>query len=350
MADCALTRNRADLDRVQLHPHYLKPGTAVEPDCTLFGQSFGFPCGVSPIGLSGLIWPRSTEFLAAAAKQANIPFILSTVASTAIETAARYAEDRFWFQLYPPPDRAVSLDLMRRAKDTGCKHLVVTIDVPALGRRPRDIHNGLGMPPAITVKNIWQSMLRPAWSMATLRTGVPRFETLEPYMGEKIKLKGATNYVRNAFKEPVDENVLKIIRDQWPHHLIVKGILTVDDAHRAITAGADGLIISNHGGRQLDAAPSTISVTREIADAVRGKAVVMADSGVESGVDIARFLANGAQMVFAGRAFMYGVGALGKRGAIHAIHILEAEFGQTLGQLGCRRPVDLPEHSGSFAG
>ncbi len=344
ITDCSLKRNRVDLDAIFLQPQYLRPKAKLTTEVELFGQKYSVPFGIAPIGLGGLIWPRGAEYLASAAKQSNLPFVLSTVASTSIETAAKYAEENFWFQLYPPPDEKVRDNLIQRADDVGCKNLVVTIDVPVLGRRPRDIRNGLSMPPSLTTKNIFQTVVRPRWALASLITGIPQFEVLKPYMEENVKLKSAANYVRSTYKEPVDENLLGKVRDRWPHNLIVKGILNLDDAHRAISAGADGLIISNHGGRQLDAARSTISVTREISEGVGDKAIVMADSGVESGVDIARFLAQGARMVFAGRAFMYGVAGLGAPGAAHTIKILAEELTQTMGQLGCENPARLREH------
>lgn len=340
--DRAVNNNRQQLDQVFLRPRNLNCAANVDLTTTLFGRSYASPFGVAPVGLSGVAWPRASEFLAYAANQRNIPFILSSVSTTSIESAARNAKDNFWFQLYPPKDLGIRADILRRAREAGCQNLVVTIDVPSLSWRPRDIKNGLAIPPRISLKSIYQSVTHPRWAIATAKKGMPQFETLEPYIEKKLNLKQKAQNIRHALREVVDENVLTHIRDNWDRNLIVKGILSVDDARSAIDCGADGLIISNHGGRQLDAAVSPIEVLAEIKNELGGQAVIMADSGVESGVDIARFLACGAQMVFAGRAFMYGVSALGHRGGTHTIDILNSELRQVLEQLRCPDAGELP--------
>ncbi len=351
ISDSALRANRQDLERIKLVPDYLSGATPADLSCEILAQNYRLPIGIAPIGLSGLIWPRSAEYLAAAAKQAGIPFVLSTVASTCIEKAAELAEENFWFQLYPPPDQDnhksgrqnIRQDLIKRAHSVGCKNLVVTIDVPALGRRPRDLQNGIAIPPKLSFRNLIESIACPSWGLSTLATGLPEFACVENYLGDIKGMKNRAYYVRSVFKEVVDQTLLKQVRDEWQHNLIVKGILTPQDAALAKQCGADAIWISNHGGRQLDAAPSTISVLRNIAESTAGAMPIIADSGVESGTDIARFLAHGADMVFAGRAFMYGVAALGKPGAAHAINILKAELLQTVNQLGCHQTRQLAD-------
>ncbi len=342
--NCAVRKNREALDAVYLRPNYLSTCEKVDLSATLFGQTYSAPFGVAPLGLSGLIWPGAAEFLAQAAHEANIPFVLSTLASTSIETAAERAKENFWFQLYPPSDLEIRADLMRRAQAVGCQNLVVTVDVPSAGRRPMDIKNGLSVPPKISAKSAVQVMMRPAWALATARAGMPQFATMSPYMKNLSNLSDVANYVRTALKDIVDAKMLRQIRDSWTGNLIVKGISNVEDAESAIEAGADGLIVSNHGGRQLDAAEPSITTVAAIASAAGDRTVVMADSGVGSGPDIAKFLARGAQMVFAGRAFTYGVGAFGKPGAEHTIDILRAELKQVLEQLRCSAPSRLPEY------
>ena len=344
ISDCSVTVNRQDLDSLRLFPKYLRPCTEPDLMCEIVGKQFSMPLGMAPIGLSDLIWPRSAEFLAKAAKQANIPFTLSTVGSTSIERAAQLAEDCFWFQLYPPPDQKIRMDLIRRALDVGCEHLVVTVDVPYLGRRPKDLVNGISIPPKFTLENSFQTLMHPSWAFSTLRNGLPQFGSLLPYLGEQKSLKDIGNYVRATLKDIVDENLLKEIRDQWPHKLIVKGILGADDAQRAINIGADALVVSNHGGRQLDPAPSTISVLADVANVAKGSAELIVDSGMTSGVDICRFLSHGADMVLGGRAFMFGVAALGESGAEHTIDILKAELIQTMSQLRCQNREDIKNH------
>ena len=342
--EVALRANRSALDAIQLRADYLAPYQKPDLSTGLFGKTYSAPFGIAPLGLTGIIWPGASLMHARAAKKANIPFVLSTLSTSSIEEAAVCAEDNFWFQLYPPSDEYIRDDLMKRAEAVGCQNLVVTIDVAAPGQRPRDIRNGLSVPPKITAKNIIQSAMRPFWGMATLRAGLPQFASVTPYMKNIGNMNDVANFVRNTLKDVVDENLLKAIRDKWKGKLIVKGINHVDDALRAVAAGVDGIIVSNHGGRQLDAAQSPVNTLREIKKAVPSEVTVMADSGVESGVDIARFLAEGADAVFAGRAFLYGVGAHGEAGAEHAADLLRDELMQVMIQLHCRKPGDLGRH------
>ncbi len=333
--------NRQSLDAVKLRADYLVPHKAPNLSTELLGQMYSAPLGIAPLGLTGIIWPNATLFHARAAKQSNIPFVLSTLSTNSIEQAAECAEENFWFQLYPPSDLSIRSDLIRRAEAVGCKNLVVTIDVPAAGQRPRDIKNGLAIPPRISPKSIFQSTLCPAWSIETLKAGLPQFASITPYMKDVSNMEDVANYIRTTLKDVVDQEMLKTIRDSWRGNLIVKGINNVGDALLAVEAGADGIIVSNHGGRQLDAAPSTVDTLREIKGALPEQVVVMVDSGVESGVDIARFLAQGASAVFAGRAFLYGVGAHGEQGAQHTIDILTEELTQVMSQLHCELPSQI---------
>ncbi len=342
--DRALTNNRHQLDQIFLQPRNLNHATVVDTSATLFGRTYDSPIGIAPVGLSGVAWPRASEFQAQAAHKHNIPFVLSSVATTSIETAARHAKENFWFQLYPPRDLEMRSDMLRRARYAGCENLVVTVDVPSLSWRPRDIKNGLAIPPRISLKSVYQTITHPHWAIATAKAGMPEFETLKPYINTSQGLKKTAQNIRHALREIVDESVLRQIRDSWHGNLIVKGILSIDDARSAVDCGADGLIVSNHGGRQLDAAVSPIQVLSDIKDELGERAVIMADSGVESGVDVARYLACGARMVFAGRAFMYGVSALGRYGGAHTIDILNSELRQVLEQLRCPNTSALPDY------
>lgn len=342
--DRAVSNNRVQLDKIYLGPRNLETPADIDLSTTVFGEIYASPFGIAPVGLSGVAWPRASEFQAKAARQRNIPFILSSVSTTSIETAAESAGENFWFQLYPPKDIEMRADILDRARRSGCRNLVVTIDVPSLSWRPRDIRNGLAIPPRISIKSIYQTITHPFWAIATARNGMPQFETLKPYIQNDLDLKQTAQNIRHALRVVVDENVLKQIRDNWRGNLIVKGILSLEDARRAIECGADGLIVSNHGGRQLDAALSPVAVLPNITREFGEHAVIMADSGVESGVDIARMLACGAKMVFAGRAFMYGVSALAERGATHTVDILNSELKQVLEQIRCERPDRLPEY------
>lgn len=340
----AVNTNRAALDQIQLQPDYFSPFKPVDLSVELFGRSYSAPIGIAPIGLSGVVWPNASVIHAKTAREANIPFVLSSVSTSSIEKAAEHAQDNFWFQLYPPKDRDIRTDLLNRAMKVGCQTLVVTIDVPSASWRPRDIRNGLAVPPRISVKSIFQSGLCPEWSLATLKTGMPQFETLKPYLAHTKSLKETARLIRHTLREVVDESVIREIRDDWRGKLVVKGINSLGDAVRAAECGADGIIVSNHGGRQLDAARSPVTILPEITDAVGDRLVVMADSGVASGVDIGRYLACGARMVFSGRAFIYGVAALGSRGGLHTYDILYSELKQLLEQLHCQSVDRLPNH------
>jgi L-lactate dehydrogenase (cytochrome) len=239
----------------------------------------------------------------------------------------------------------IRADLIKRVKDTGCKNLVITVDVPSASRRIKSIKSGLGVPPKITVKSVLESMQCPSWSLATLKAGLPQFASLLPYIKDISNIEDIANFVRMTLRDVVDETMLKSIRDNWQGNLIIKGISHVDDAKKVAALGADGIIVSNHGGRQLDASVPPVDVLHEISEAVSSEITVMADSGVETGVDIARYLSQGAKAVFAGRAFLYGVGAHGELGATHAIDILYDELEQVMSQLHCAQPHEMTAYT-----
>ena len=248
----ALKNNRESLDAVFLRPGYLQSYVAPQLKTELFGKEYNAPFGIAPLGLTGLIWPDASAMHARAALKANIPFVLSTLSTISIEDAAKSAEDNFWFQLYPPSDLEIRADLIKRAKDSGCKNLVVTVDVPSASRRIRSIKSGLAVPPKITLKSVFESAMRPSWSIATLSAGLPQFASIMPYIKDTSNIEDIANFVRITLKDVVDGVMLQEIRDAWGGNLIVKGISQVDDAKQAAAIGVDGIIVSNHGGRQLD--------------------------------------------------------------------------------------------------
>ena len=308
-----LHRNTADIRDVQLKPYYLKEydGTSLETE--LFGHTYDAPFGVAPVGLQGLMWPRATEILAEAAIAHNIPFILSTVATASIERVAEITKGSFWFQLYHPREDKLRDDMLKRAWDAGCQVLVILSDVPTFGYRPKEIINGLAIPPRMTLKNLLQIAGSPRWALETLLAGQPNFATLKPYMPGKMNLKHLGLFMNKTFNGRLTEDKIKAIRDQWKGKLVLKGVATEEDTQRAIDLGLDGIIVSNHGGRQLDAGESTIKPLARISDKYKGQIKVMMDSGIRSGPDIACSLASGAEFTFMGRSFMYGVSALGKQ-------------------------------------
>jgi L-lactate dehydrogenase (cytochrome) len=341
--DINLARNTSDIRQIELLPQYLTEHTGSAMTTELFGRTYQAPFGVAPVGLQGLMWPNAPEILAKAAKKHNVPFCLSTVSTSSIERIAELTEGDFWFQLYHPAEASVRDDIIKRAERAGCPVLVILCDVPTFGYRPRDIRNGLAMPPKMTVRNILQIFGRPEWAIRTLIHGQPNFETLKPYMPDNLDLAQLGQFMDKTFSGRLNEERIKPIRDMWPGKLVLKGVANEMDAERAIELGLDGLIVSNHGGRQLDAGESSIKPLTRIAKAYGDKITVMMDSGIRSGPDIARTLASGAAFCFLGRAFMYGVAALGNRGGDHTMAILKRQLQQVMEQICCEQVKDFPK-------
>lgn len=342
--DVNLHKNTSEIRDVELLPYYLSKHTGSSMKTELFGHTYDAPFGIAPVGLQGLMWPNSPEILAKAAFEHNIPFILSTVTTSSIERVAEISEGNSWFQLYHPTENSMRDDIINRAAAAECPVLVILSDVPTFGFRPRDIRNGLAMPPKMSIKNIIQVFGRPHWAMQTLKYGQPNFETLKPYMPKNLDLKQLGKFMDQTFSGRLNEEKIKPIRDMWKGKLVLKGVANEADVEKAIALGIDGIIISNHGGRQLDAGESTIKPLTRIAKKYSSQIKVMMDSGLRSGPDIARTLASGAEFTFMGRSFMYGVAALGKHGGDHTISLLKTELQQVMEQICCERVEDFPNH------
>ena len=342
--DVNLHKNTSDIRQVELLPYYLSKHTGSSMKTELFGHVYDAPFGVAPVGLQGLMWPNSPEILAKAAYEHNIPFILSTVTTSSIERISEITEGKAWFQLYHPAEESVRNDIIKRAEAAECPVLVILCDVPTFGFRPRDIRNGLAMPPKMSVKNILQVLGRPNWAIQTLKYGQPNFETLRPYMPKGLDLAQLGQFMDRTFSGRLNEERIKPIRDMWKGKLVIKGVANEADAERAIKLGLDGIIVSNHGGRQLDAGESTIRPLSRIAEKYGDQIKVMMDSGLRSGPDIARTMASGAQFTFMGRSFMYGVAALGAEGGDHTISLLKTELRQVMEQICCEEVKDFPNH------
>ncbi|MFV9551376.1 alpha-hydroxy acid oxidase [Algibacter sp. PT7-4] len=342
--DVNLIRNTSELREVQLKPNYLRNHNGSSLKTNLFGVEYDAPFGVAPVGLQGLMWPNSPEILAKAAFEHNIPFILSTVTTTSIERAAELTEGKAWFQLYHPTENKLRDDIINRAAVAECPVLVILCDVPTFGFRPRDIRNGLAMPPKMNLKNILEGFTHPHWSLQTLKHGIPNFATLKPYMPKNLDLKQLGKFMDQTFSGRLNEEKIKPIRDMWKGKLVLKGVASEYDAEQAIKLGLDGIIVSNHGGRQLDAGQSTIKPLATLAEKYGDQIEVMMDSGVRSGPDVARALASGAKFTFMGRSFMYGVSALGKKGGNHTISLLKTELQQVMEQLCCEKTSHFPNH------
>jgi L-lactate dehydrogenase (cytochrome) len=342
--DVNLYKNTAELREVELKPLYLNKHTGSDMKTELFGHVYDAPFGIAPVGLQGLLWPNAPEILAKAAFQHNIPFILSTVSTSAIERIAELTEGRAWFQLYHPADNKLRDDIIKRAESAGCQILVILCDVPSFGYRPRDIRNGLAMPPRMTFNNVLQIMGRPEWALKTLLHGQPAFATMKPYMPKGLNMKKLGLFMNQTFSGRLNEEKIKPIREMWKGKLVLKGVASEEDTEMAIRLGVDGIIVSNHGGRQLDAGQSAIKPLTAIAKKYKSQIKVMMDSGIRSGPDVARALASGAGFAFMGRTFMYGVAALGNQGGHHTISILKTQLQQVMEQICCEKTSDFPAH------
>lgn len=342
--DVSLGRNTSEIRKVQLQPRYLRNYGTSSIKTKVMGMEFDAPFGIAPVGLQGLMWPNTPAILAEAANKHNIPFILSTVTTMDIEKASELTEGNAWFQLYNPVEDTIRDSIIDRAEAAGCPVLVLLCDVPTFGYRPRDFRNGLALPPKMTVANILQILGKPTWAFNTLKYGQPTFETLKPYTPEGLNLKQLGAFMNKTFSGRLNEEKIKPIRHRWKGKLVLKGVASEQDTQDAIRMGFDGIIVSNHGGRQLDAAQSTINSLQEIAAKYSGQIEVMMDSGLRSGPDIARAMACGAKFTFMGRSFVYGTGALGNKGGDHTIGMLKTQFKQVMDQLCCENVEDLPKH------
>ncbi|MDP5122116.1 MAG: alpha-hydroxy-acid oxidizing protein, partial [Spirosomaceae bacterium] len=274
----------------------------------------------------------------------NIPFILSTVGTASIEKVAELTEGNAWFQLYHPKEEELRDKLLERCAEAGLDTLVILADVPSFGIRPKEIKNGLAIPPKLSARNMLQIIGSPRWAIETLLAGQPEFKTLLPYIPKGLSLKHLGQFMNRTFSGRMSEDRVKAIRDKWKGNLVLKGVASEEDTEAAIRMGVDGIIVSNHGGRQLNAGQSTIKPLQQISEKYKNKIKIMMDSGIRTGPDIASSLASGAEFTFLGRSFMYGVGALGKDGGNHTIELLKMELKQVMEQVCCERVSDLPNH------
>lgn len=333
--EVCLARNRSALDDVLMMPRYMSEAPVPDIGCRLFGRDYDAPFGVAPLGLSGLMWPGAERKLATGAQAENIPYVLSTVATESLENARSFAGENAWFQYYPANDARVEQAILERCERAGYDVVVLTVDVPVHTRRAHDIRNGLSVPPAFDLKTVSQMITHPRWAFGMLREGVPQFTNITPYYEEGESIAASVKFLTKVMKGHITQARFDEIRRRWPGKLLVKGVLDVGEATRYLDSGADGLVISNHGGRQADAAPSAVSVLPRIREQVGAEAVLLADGGARCGLDIVKMLALGANFVLLGRPFIFALAALDRRGPEHVIGVLKAEMRADLGQLGC---------------
>ncbi|MCB1444479.1 MAG: alpha-hydroxy-acid oxidizing protein [Rhizobiaceae bacterium] len=334
-------RNTGDLQKILFMPRYLSDAQDPDISTTVFGQRLAAPFGVAPVGLGGLQWPGCEPPIGRAARRHDVLHILSTHATQSLEAMKAHTGPSGWFQLYPPKDPAMETDMIERAKRAGYDVLVVTVDIPAVTRRDRDIRNGLSVPPQFDLRTVCHAAMRPHWLLRLARHGIPHFENLEPYAPKGLSIREFGEFLGTILSNHITADRFRQIRDRWPGKVVVKGVLDPEEAAAYMTLGADGIIVSNHGGRQLDAAPSSVSMLPHVRRRLGPDALVMVDGGVRSGLDIARMVALGADYVFMGRPFIFSAAAIGDDGPAHLIDVLKQELRGTMWQLGCPRLADL---------
>ena len=329
-------RNIDSLRAITLHPQLLRGELRPELKTTLFGKTYDLPFGVAPVGLTGLMWPQAEIILAKTAEKYNIPFSLSTVATETPETVGPHIGDVGWFQLYPPREIEMNRVFLDRAKTNGFKTLLITADVPTPSRRERTKRAGLNMPQKITPSLIWQGINHPAWSMATMRRGLPALRFVESY-SEFNTMMSVGGFVRDRLGGNLSWDLAARIRDHWDGPVVIKGILHPEDAQKAVELGFEGIVVSNHGGRQFDGGPASIDALSDIVSAVKGKTSIIMDSGLRSGLDIMKAMSRGADFCLLGRSFIYGVCALGDVGGYHVVEILKDELINNMINVGIER-------------
>lgn len=327
------TKNIEAFNGITFTPQFCKGILQPNIKTELFGQKYAAPFGIAPVGLTGLMWPMAEHLLAASANRYQIPYTLSTVATETPETVGKHVGNMGWFQLYPPRDVEVRQSLLKRAKEAGFHTLLVTADVPMASRRERTKRAGLQMPPQITPQLIWQGITHPTWTIQTLKNGLPKLRTIEAYTDYK-NMKFVSGYVGNRLGGTLSWDYCKALREEWKGAMVLKGVLHPADAHTAIEVGFDGIVVSNHGGRQFDGAPTSIEALPLLVKEVKHKTTILLDSGVRTGLDIMRALSLGADFVLLGRAFMYGVAALGRYGGDHVVEVLMDDLKNNMVQLG----------------
>ena len=332
--DEALENNRKAFNEVFLVPQYLKGTVNPNLKTKLFGYEYDAPFGMAPVGMTSLMWPGAEIALSKMSVKNNIPFSLSTVSCTSVEEVGKHLDGNGWFQLYPPADKAIRNDLLKRAKDSGFKTLIITADIPASSRRERLRMAGVSVPPKNNLRTFFQAVICPSWSIGTLISGIPAFGTMDQYSDGSWhgNAKSKAGFAGSQMQRYLDWDYLKEVRDIWKGPIILKGLMDIEDAIKT-TKFVDAIYLSNHGGRQLDIAPSTLQILPEIRKKVGSKFPIIIDSGFYSGQDICKGLMLGADFVMTGRPFIIGLAALGSKGANHVHDILKDELSNIMEQV-----------------
>ena len=334
--EAGLERNRAAFDRYKLLPRYLIDVANRSQAVKLFGYDYASPFGISPMGIAGFFRPGADLMLARAAARFDIPYIMSSASCDSIEAAMAEAPKTTWFQIYGTRDPHITLDLVRRAKALGVRVLLITVDTPVMGKRERNIRNGFRRPMKMTPSVILQGLSRPGWTYRYLtKGGIPTMENWRPYAPAGANASAIADLYGEQTPAPAQTwSIFEQVRKAWDGPLVVKGVMHPADALKCLELGANGVMVSNHGGRQLDSAPGSIDMLPAIADAVGGRMEVLIDSGFRRGSDVGKALCLGAKAAFFGRPAMFGVAAGGETGAGEVIDIMRQEISLLMGQLG----------------
>jgi L-lactate dehydrogenase (cytochrome) len=334
--EVTLRENRRAFNRLQLRQRVMQNVDHRSLGTTMLGSPVSMPLAIAPTGLTGLQHGSGEILGARAAAEAGIPFCLSTVSICSIEQVRAACDTPFWFQVYVMRDRGFTRELIRRARAAQCSALMLTADLTVQGQRHREIKNGLAVPPKVTLRNVFDIMSKPRWVWNVLRAPSRSFGNLDGRIQGADSLTTLAQWIANQFDPTLNWNDLAWIREEWPGKLIIKGILDPEDARLAVEHGVDAIVVSNHGGRQLDGAPATIDVLPSIVDAVAGRIEVLFDSGITSGQDLIKALALGARAGLIGKAFLYGLGAHGQQGVTQAIELIRRELSVTMALTGQR--------------
>lgn len=338
-----LLRNRQAFERYRLLPRYLRDVSQRDLSVTLFGRTYASPIGISPTGLAGLFRPDADLMLAAAAREANIPFLLSSAANASIEDVMAVAPENVWFQMYGTRDERINMDLVERARQVGVRVLVISVDVPVNSNRERNKRNGFSRPFRMTPSIVLDALGHPAWVLRYLRTGgIPMMRNWMPYAREGASAADVADMYGTLTPAPmISWDHIQRIRQAWPGTLVIKGLMHPDDAREAVRHGIDGLVVSNHGGRQLDTAPSPLEVLPAIRAAVGDAMPLILDSGVRRGSDVVVARCLGANSTLFGRPTLFGVAAAGQAGAARALQLVRQEIDMVMTQIGCRAVSEL---------
>ncbi|MBV8791214.1 MAG: alpha-hydroxy-acid oxidizing protein [Pseudolabrys sp.] len=340
-ADVGIAHNWSAFDNIKIVPRYGALSVPPPVEVELFGKRYSAPLGIAPMGGPSLVWPAADLAMARAAQAARVPYTLGVAGGATIEQVAEVAPDVFWLQLYRfwKNEHAIGFDLIRRAQAAGVHVLALTVDVPMRTTRTRESYAGLGGEFKPTPRMIYEMLKRPKWLMALLTDGYPRFATIGPYAGQSPTTNETIRFARQNMGGIFTWDEIARYRDKWKGPLALKGILHPKDAEKAVSLGIEGIWVSNHGGRQIEALAPSIDCLPAIAAAVGKKATILLDSGVRSGQDVMRALALGAQAAFAGKAFLWSVGAMGDDGPVHLIDLMIEELRASLGQIGAASPA-----------